>query len=879
MSADVKEVVGTIIVPTRHEERNVGPLLQRIHHAHGGRHGVFEVLVVDDSDNHATVAAVDTAAHSLRSSRLLVGHYHRPQGPERWGGLAGAVVDGIQRAKGDVVLVMDGDGQHPAEIAPEMIERVKAGTDLVVASRYREGGSNDGLDGPMRKAVSMGATLLTRFLFPKTLRGVTDPMTGFFALRRDQLDMERLAGARGFKILFEILARHTHLERDEVPLQFAARHDGESKSGEGNGREFIMQLLKLRVATLPPLVHFLIGGGLGAVLGAVLLWVMVHLGINPLVANAAQLGATLVFNFGYNKRVTWRRVEGESLRYQMTTFGVTRGITLVIGWLVFAGLMALAARADILSTAWSAQAANAASLAVMTVVNWYTSKHLVFRPKAAAVGKHHRRRVRRISRIPLPLVATLTIVAGTTLAVIGYAGFINWLVGLMVVYAIFGLTTSSLEVSWRLYGRRTPEAHENMKFPPAVSRREAKHTVTVMVPALDEASVIQGTLERLAQQTHPHVTIVATLVEGDTATLAAAQKAVASYPDRIRIVSRPYQKGSKAQQLNHALTVAADGEIVGIFDAEDQVPPELLLHIEAMFEQTGADIIQVGAQLVNLDLRRHNSWNRLKRWPWLNKLLRPFFMSWFWAVLRGWFCALNCLEYLFWWSSRVFFQIMLGFVPLGGVGVFAKRDMLAKIGGWPDTLTEDCALGVKASVRHKVKIVAAYDPELAIREETPPRMFGKGGWFRQRRRWIQGFLYELRHGEWRKLPTLKERMMALYILGMPFIQSTNAVMLPVGIAAAMLLNVSVGLTMLMYLPFIPLAMSIIFQLVGLREFSRQFGQKAKFRHYVWVSVLNLPYQWLQAAAAVSAIWRELTGKRNWDLTARLADQDLESVAD
>ena len=437
----------------------------------------------------------------------------------------------------------------------------------------------------------------------------------------------------------------------------------------------------------------------------------------------------------------------------------------------------------------------------------------------------------------------LGLVLGTSVWLVGPR---TWLVGLLVGCSLFNLATSGVEVRWRLYGRRTPEAKDAMAFPPAVLPARATRTFSLIVPALDEAQVIAETLSTLVRQTHPNVQIVVSLVEGDHATIRAAQ-AIARRSSRVRLVVRRYHQSSKPQQLNAALEVCT-GDYVGVFDAEDDVPVDLLLHVEALIDETDADVVQGGVQLVNLDLPIPAGAGLLRRW---------------WTRLRGWYCVHNDMEYFFWFSSRMFYQVDQGFVPLGGNTVFIRRDLLHKVGGWPLNLTEDCALGVRLSVEHDAKVVAAYEPRLATREETPARLFGKGSLNRQRCRWHQGFLSVLLEGRWRRLPSLHQRVMALYILAMPFVQAVNGAMLPVCVGAFVWLTAPVGWVLVMFSPLVPIVTTMWLQVVGLREFSRQFGHKARLRHYVSLVCGNYLYQLVLAWSAVVAVKRLMRGQNNW----------------
>ncbi|MDA0245869.1 MAG: GtrA family protein [Chloroflexi bacterium] len=166
--------------------------------------------------------------------------------PERRNGLSGAVVEGFQAVRGEWLCVMDGDLQHPPEVVPQMLAQAQtAGADMVVGSRKAN------LLGPMgltlfRSFTSQSLTILARALFPRSLKDVSDPLTGLFLVRREKVLIERLR-PNGFKILLEILVRCPHLRITEVPFDFATRHEGESKADVREGLRFFQHLLRLRL--------------------------------------------------------------------------------------------------------------------------------------------------------------------------------------------------------------------------------------------------------------------------------------------------------------------------------------------------------------------------------------------------------------------------------------------------------------------------------------------------------------------------------------------------------------------------------------------------------------------------------------------------------
>lgn len=231
----------SVIVPTRHEGPNVGALVDRVAQAMGGR--PTEVLFIDDSDDETP----DTIARVAQASPLPVRLVHREAG-RRWGGLGGAVVDGLDEARGATVVVMDADLQHPADVVPELVAAIDRGADVAVASRRIPGGvEDDGLT-VVRRVLSKGATAMVGWVFPNRLNRVADPMSGFFALRTAAVDLELLQ-PDGFKILLEVLATHPELSLDELPYRFARRHGGVSKASVSQAARFIGHVADLRIRT------------------------------------------------------------------------------------------------------------------------------------------------------------------------------------------------------------------------------------------------------------------------------------------------------------------------------------------------------------------------------------------------------------------------------------------------------------------------------------------------------------------------------------------------------------------------------------------------------------------------------------------------------
>lgn len=222
-SASMNEA--TIVIPTRNEAENIGPLIERISAACPAS----EILVIDD-------ASPDGTAQRARE----LGLRYPVRVIERTGerGLSSAVLRGILEARTGLVVVMDADFSHPPEAIPALVRAVREGADLAVGSRYVLGGAVEGWPF-LRRLISKAGTLLAR-----PLTSVRDPMSGFFCLRRDLLEGIDLR-PQGFKILLEILARARPRRVVEIPIRFQDRAHGTSKFGRQERRDFLRQIWTL----------------------------------------------------------------------------------------------------------------------------------------------------------------------------------------------------------------------------------------------------------------------------------------------------------------------------------------------------------------------------------------------------------------------------------------------------------------------------------------------------------------------------------------------------------------------------------------------------------------------------------------------------------
>jgi dolichol-phosphate mannosyltransferase len=206
----------TVISPTLNEAENVPHLVEQLERALSDID--YEILIVDDDSPDQTWSIAQKISQTNPRVRVL----RRTKNQ----GLGMAVIDGFSNAGGDVLACIDADLQHDPSILPRMLEELLNGTDVVVGSRYVEGGSAGQWD-RLRRLESWLATRTAQFLLGIKLK---DPMSGYFLVwRKDFSEVKDQLNGRGFKILLEILTRLRASSVKEIPYTFRPRTNGESK--------------------------------------------------------------------------------------------------------------------------------------------------------------------------------------------------------------------------------------------------------------------------------------------------------------------------------------------------------------------------------------------------------------------------------------------------------------------------------------------------------------------------------------------------------------------------------------------------------------------------------------------------------------------------
>src|SRR5205807_8132989 len=306
----------------------------------------------------------------------------------------------------------------------------------------------------------------------------------------------------------------------------------------------------------------------------------------------------------------------------------------------------------------------------------------------------------------------------------------------MTVQAIFNIRL-------RLFIWEAPE-HAWLNHAPSVYLDPCL-SFSILLPARHEEAVYRETLQKVYSLDYPKefMQILAICREDDPGTIAEAQTKIDELGDpNVQLVIFNDRTINKQHGMNIALQIAR-GDIVTIFDAEDEPHPDILNIINTTMLKEDLDVVQSGVQLMN-----HNT---------------------------RWFCFLNVLEYFFWFKSSLHFFARVGMIPLGGNTVFVRRELLEQLGGWDEhCLTEDADLGIRLSLAH-ARIRVIYDDTYVTREETPHTI---EQFIKQRTRWNQGFIQILFKRDWIKLEKFSQRLLPLYVLILPEVQALFAILVP-----------------------------------------------------------------------------------------------------
>ena len=234
----------SFILPTHNEEKNIIPIIKKI--LNFTNKYQIEIIVIDDNSNDKTDLLVRKFSRKNYQVRLIsrFGRY----------GLSSAIKEGCLNASGDVIAVMDSDGQHEVKSVFESIEiLIKEKKDLVLNSRFLNESSIIGLS-KSRENSSNFANKIARLSLSNNYKFVTDYLSGCFVFKRNKcIEYIKNIDVNGFKFLYELLSLSKgDLVVKEVPLTFKERRFGYSKLDVAIVWDFLVSIIhNLTLRLLP----------------------------------------------------------------------------------------------------------------------------------------------------------------------------------------------------------------------------------------------------------------------------------------------------------------------------------------------------------------------------------------------------------------------------------------------------------------------------------------------------------------------------------------------------------------------------------------------------------------------------------------------------
>jgi dolichol-phosphate mannosyltransferase len=297
----------SLVLPTFNEGKNITAVIEQLVPVLDSVENLeYEIIVVDDDSPDRTWEIALGLTDRIPQLRVI-----RRQG-ER--GLSTAVIRGWQIARGRVLAVMDADLQHPPEVAAKLCREMQRGADLGIASRHVEGGGVSDWS-LVRRIISRGAQLIGFCLLPEVIGRISDPMSGFFMIRRTSIQ-DRQLSPLGYKILVEVLGRGKVGWIAEVPYTFRERAEGASKLTNKIYFEYFQHLFRLRLYLfqVSSFFRFCVVGASGVVIDMSILYLLsdpstLHWGLTRSKFLAAE--AALLNNFVWNDMWTFGDISRE----------------------------------------------------------------------------------------------------------------------------------------------------------------------------------------------------------------------------------------------------------------------------------------------------------------------------------------------------------------------------------------------------------------------------------------------------------------------------------------------------------------------------------------------------------------------------------------
>jgi dolichol-phosphate mannosyltransferase len=300
----------SLVLPTYNEGKNIAEVIAQLVPVLDSVPNLqYEIIVVDDDSPDRTWEIALGLTDAFPQLRVIRRQDER--------GLSTAVIRGWQIAQGRILAVMDADLQHPPEVVANLCKEMIRGADLGIASRHVEGGGVSDWS-LARRIISRGAQMIGFMLLPEVIGRISDPMSGFFMIRRSSIQDRKLSPL-GYKILVEVLGRGKVSWISEVPYTFRERVEGSSKLTNRIYLEYFQHLFRLRLYLLQisSFFRFCVVGASGVVVDMSLLFLlsdpkMLGWGLTRSKILAAE--AALLNNFIWNDAWTF----GDIAKHQNT---------------------------------------------------------------------------------------------------------------------------------------------------------------------------------------------------------------------------------------------------------------------------------------------------------------------------------------------------------------------------------------------------------------------------------------------------------------------------------------------------------------------------------------------------------------------------------
>lgn len=800
----------SIILPTFNESKNVSELLRLIHSEMEGAGYSYECVFVDDSKDDTPKVILEEA----KKYGTRIGLVKRI-GKTAKTGLTMAFKRGFKEAQGEIIVCMDTDLQHPPSQIKKLVHTVAhREVDVAVASRYTYGGSAEGLSGFFRKLVSKATNYFVWTLLPST-RKTSDPMTGFFAFKKTLLTRVQFSSL-GFKILVELLSGLENPLVIDVPFTFLRRREEKSKASIKQGVVAYRDITRLFFigtrgsTTLRVVLVALISG---IVYGAIVI-----LFTNTLHTAGAEgtvryikenililiLASSSIPLFGWALR-----------RYNYFTTLSTINPLLMLSFIL----------CTVGAYTYAVGFYSETPTSFLTVATLFTLSYLGIYFLIQPLWHKDFSTLLRPER---------WFVLGGALFLapvfIYFVDYTIWWNGALLLLYILVLSQGLFALYLMVYAWETPKRKDDSNK----SFSEPHYSFTAIVPCKHEKNTIADTIRAMHAINYPFrkkQILIVIHEDTDDGTIGIVRETLNEIKARnIKLVTYNETPVNKPHGLNKALEQAT-GDFVCIFDAEDEPHHDLFSVVNTSLLETGADVVQSGVQLMNFD--------------------------------SNWYSTFNVLEYYFWFKSSLHYYAKNGVTPLGGVSVFFRRSFLEQVGGWDMTcLTEDAEIGIRLS-QAGAKMSVIYDAQYATREETPPTLMG---FIKQRTRWAQGFLQILTKGLSFHFPTLKQKILATYILSWPLIIPFIFLLLPFGIILMFSVSLTPALAVLTNVSLLIFLTFTVTLVLGFYEFTREYQLRFSLTRVVVLVLLFYPYTLLLAVASIRALYRNLAQINAWEKT-------------